>query len=137
MIMFKKDTIVIFILCIVTSIPNGINAMYATEISILNLISTFVFYIFLIIYSFRKGKINSKNFIKYISIYWGIAFIINLICIVYPLTLLYPLAIINFFPSYGIYYFVKFLNNPLVLICINFLICICSFSLGKFLKSNN
>lgn len=134
--MFKKDIIFIVLLCIITSILNGVNSIYSIEISILNLISTAIFLICLIGYSFLNGKYRRKKFINFIVIYWGIAFIINLTCILYPIPVLYPLAIVNFFPLYGIYYFVEILNNPLILIIINFFICIFFFLLGRLKKSN-
>lgn len=85
-----------------------------------------VFLIFWFIFGMVMGNIERKNFIKFISIYWGVSGLIYAVGLIASrnglgsLSIIsIPIVILNLFPTYGLEYFINSGSHALLTALIN------------------
>jgi len=99
------------IFCICIAMPGLIfnlkNSIYADEISVMNVITTVIYFVGWFIYGFKNGKNKEKDFVVFALIYWSIECFLYLICYNYAIVILYPITLFNIIPMYALNYLLK------------------------------
>jgi len=96
---------------IIIAIPGLIfnlkNSIYADEISVMNVITTIIYFVGWFIYGFNNGNKKEKSFVIFTMIYWSIECFLYLICYNCSLVILYPITLFNIIPMYSLNYLLK------------------------------
>ncbi|GFP76418.1 hypothetical protein [Clostridium fungisolvens] len=106
--MNKKNVFLIVLVSIVFGVLNFKVYMIGNKPDLTQGFISIFFIALWLLYGFVMGNKNSKHFVKFITVYWVVGFVLNLITLFFNWFILsIPLSCIFFIPLYGLRYFFR------------------------------